>query len=105
MPGSTGKGSLPMGNAKKGSAAPRRAAQHRTSTGRHRQPAPTVAELTDLPTTAGVKIAAAGIVGTSAALAGPVAGLAGVADAAVATQATAQTPGNAIVFQNASAVS
>ena len=79
-----------MGNAKKGSAAPRRAPQHRTSVGRHRQPAPTVAELTDLPATAGAKIAVAGVVGTSAALATPVIGLAGQADASVAHTATAQ---------------
>ena len=78
-----------MGNAKKDSGA-RPAPRHRTSTGRHRQPAPTVTELTDLPATAGAKIAVAGVVGTSAALATPLIGLAGQADASVAHTATAQ---------------
>jgi len=81
-----------MSDAKKGSAAPRRAPQHRTSTGRHRQPAPTVTELTDLPATAGAKIATAGVVGASAALAAPVLGLTGSADASVTHVATA-SPG------------
>jgi hypothetical protein len=67
-----------MSNAKGRSRAQRRAPQHRSRTGRHREPAATIGELTGaaaaMPATA--RIATAGVVGTSAALAVPAAALA-----------------------------
>lgn len=54
----------------------RRAPQHRRSTGRHREPARTVGDLTVAPATTGAKIAAVGVIGTASALAVPAAAFA-----------------------------
>jgi hypothetical protein len=61
-----------MDNAKRA----RRAPQHRRSTGRHREPARTVGDLTVAPATTGAKIAAVGVIGTASALAAPAAAFA-----------------------------
>ena len=65
-----------MSNAKRG----RRAPQHRMNSGRHREPARTMSDLTVAPATAGAKIAAVGVIGTASALAAPAAAFAGTGD-------------------------
>ena len=70
-----------MSNAKGRPAAQRRAPQHRSNTGRHREAARTIGELAGAPAAmpTAAKIATAGVVGTSAALAVPAAAFAGPA--------------------------
>ena len=58
------------GSKARSAAARRRTPQHRV-TGRHRQQVRTVAELTDLPATTGVKFAAVGLLASTAAVAVP----------------------------------
>ena len=78
------------GAAKRGA---RRAAQHRKDAGRHREPAPTVADLMAGPASAGAKLAAVGVIGTSAALITPAVASAGTAGPPpVATLAGTQPP-------------
>jgi hypothetical protein len=60
-----------MSNTKRISRVQRRAPQHRVNKGRHRAPAPAFDDLSVMPATTGTKIAVAGVVGTSAALAAP----------------------------------
>src|SRR5215831_17642153 len=76
-----GERTTPMSNAKGRPAAQRRAPQHRSNTGRHREAARTIGELAGAPAAmpTAAKIATAGVVGTSAALAVPAAAFAGPA--------------------------
>src|SRR5215831_11880330 len=73
-----GERTTPMSNAKGRPAAQRRAPQHRSNTGRHREAARTIGELAGAPAAmpTAAKIATASVVGTSAALAVPAAAFA-----------------------------
>jgi hypothetical protein len=59
------------GSAAAAGRASRRAPQHRKDAGRHREPSATVADFVIVPASAGAKLAAVGVIGTSAAILTP----------------------------------
>src|SRR6266516_3607639 len=83
-----------MSDAKGRSRAQRRAPQHRARTGRHREAARTIGELAGAPAAipTAAKIASAGVIGTSAALAAPAAALASPADGHAGPPVVIQQP-------------